>query len=205
MTVPAATGDFGLGWQVDGDELVLVVSAASAGLRRELGPTAWSVLESLVLAARPTVVGELVARANAREIAAAAGVGRDAATKALALLRDRGLIVMEQPRSNGGQFHAARYVIRVERLGEAPPTKRRAHTISARERVATPTLFGPPTSDTRNPDDDDPSPDARLSSDRVTKNATGHNPLSPPDSRKEPHTLALSMRTDHDPGGGGGC
>lgn len=68
---------------VEGDELVVVVRARSTRSGRELGPTAWSLLETLVLTAHPNLVGGLVASANAQELAATVGVGRDAATTAL--------------------------------------------------------------------------------------------------------------------------
>ena len=206
MTAPTGIGPAGLGWHFDGDRLVLVVGAASAGLRRELGPTPWSVLETLVLAARRTGLGGLVAGVNGREIATAVGVGRDAATKALALLRARGLIMLDQPRGDGGQFRAVRYEIRVQRVGVTPRSTRRTHTASVRQQPATMTLFDPPTVDIS---DDDRPPDPRrgadCATDRVVEDSTRHTPISPPDSRDEPHTLALSMRTDHDPGGDGAC
>jgi hypothetical protein len=205
VTGPAGTGDAGLGWHVDGDRLVLVVSAASSALRRELGPTAWSVLETLGLAARPTAEGELAASANAREIATAVGIGRDAATKALAVLRDRDLIVMEQPRREGGQFRTARYAIRLPRVVEAPPAARRARTIAAHRRVETPTLFDTPAIDTDKPEHDDHPPDARRPADSATDDSPHHSPPSPPDSRDQPHTLALSMRTAGDSGNGVSC
>ena len=193
MSGPAGTGDTGLGWHVDGDRLVLVVGAVSEELRRELGPTAWSVLETLVLGGELTGVGALVASTNAGEIATKVGVGRDAATKALARLRAHGLIVLDQPRGEGGQFRAARYGISVKRAGEAPTTTRRAGA-SPRRRMATPTLFDTPTIDTSDSDHDD-QPVTQGPAYTAISNRVQHSRASLPQSRDFPHTLALAMRT----------
>jgi DNA-binding MarR family transcriptional regulator len=75
-----------------------VIDSTSAGLRRELGAVAWSALEVLALAAELTGDGQLVATLNAREVASALGVGREAAGRALALLRRRELVVLVQSR-----------------------------------------------------------------------------------------------------------
>jgi hypothetical protein len=80
--------------------------------RRELGPTAWVVLEELVTAARPGDGGQLVSVVTARALAAELGIGRDAAVAALARLRHRRLIAFEADRQAGtGRFGAGRYVV----------------------------------------------------------------------------------------------
>ena len=123
----------------------LVVDPTSAGLRRELGAVAWSALEVLALAAELTSDGRLVATLNAREVASALGVGRDAAGNALALLRRRELVVLEQSRRAGGHFTSTRYVLRIDVVSESthpqPRRNRQGH-------ASTPTLFDTPTTDT---------------------------------------------------------
>jgi hypothetical protein len=81
-------------------------------VRRELGPTAWVVLEELVAAARPGDGGQVVSIVTARGLAAELGIGRDAAVAALSRLRRRGLVAFEADRQAGtGRFGAGRYVV----------------------------------------------------------------------------------------------
>jgi hypothetical protein len=86
----------GIGWLASSTGPRLILGPSSADLRRELGAVAWSVLEILALAAEVTSERRLVATLNSRQVAAALGVGRDAAGKALSVLRERQLIVLEQ-------------------------------------------------------------------------------------------------------------
>ena len=116
------------------------------GLRRELGAVAWSALEVLALAAELTGDGQLIATLNARQVAAALGVGRDAAANALALLRRRGLIVVEQSRRAGGHFtcDALRDPDRHGERVRASPISRQA----TERHASAPTLFDTSTTDT---------------------------------------------------------
>jgi hypothetical protein len=81
-------------------------------VRRELGPTAWVVLEELVAAARPGDGGQLVATVTARGLAAELGIGRDAAVAVLSRLRRHGLISFTADRQAGtGRFGTGGYVV----------------------------------------------------------------------------------------------
>jgi DNA-binding transcriptional MocR family regulator len=95
----------------------------------------------LALGAERTAEGEVVARVNGRELAAALGIGRDAATKALGTLRRRGLISIAQRRAPGGRFVGTRYLIElpVEDDSDQPRGPRRAA-----HHGPAPTLFDSP-------------------------------------------------------------
>ena len=81
-------------------------------VRRELGPTAWVVLEELVAASRPGDGGQLVSVVTARALAAELGIGREASVAALGRLRHHGLITFETERQTStGRFGAGRYVV----------------------------------------------------------------------------------------------
>ena len=156
------------------------VDPTSAGLRRELGAAAWSALEVLALAAELTRDGRLIATLNARQVAFALGVGRDAAGNALALLRRRELIVLEQSRRAGGHFTATSYVIRIDLVTEfTHPQPRRNH----RGHASAPTLFDTPTTDSDRDDSDATSAtrDSRIAATKLPEMS---------------HTLAFSNAPD---------
>lgn len=95
----------------------LAVTASSRALRRELGPTAWAVLEDLALDAVPDVTGRLVAATNVRRLAVNLGVSKDAAARALGRLLVCGAIVrLPAPRQDRGTFGPIAYLVRTERL-----------------------------------------------------------------------------------------
>jgi hypothetical protein len=202
----AGLGDAGLRWRIDGEGVVVEVTRASMRLRRELGPVAWSLLETFVLAAQPGSDGQLVARGNARDVAAAVGVGRDSATKALVVLRDRQLIALEQPRHHGGRFGTTRYVIRVGRRrdvpGEEPRARRRGG--GRQSRVATPTLFDSATTDTDATEDDHPT-GQHADAERDPDSASTPDESTTRRLPKKPHTLALEMRGHSDDARCGSC
>ena len=113
------------------------------------------------------------------------GVGRDAAGRALGLLRRRGLVEVEQARRAGGHFTATRYVIRIDVVTEtAHPRPRVNHHTHA----PTPTLFDTPTTDT----------------DHDTTHDTRHDPTELTHHRNETpgisHTLAFSNAPAVGPG-----
>ncbi len=140
MTGVAGSGARGIGWLADTARPRLILVDTSAVLRRELGPVAWSAFEVLALSAQLERDGRLTLAMNARELAAVLGVGRDAATRALAVLRDRHLIALEQPR-HGGQFAGTRYTVHVRR-GEPEVARNRApRPVSSGLRMTMPTLF----------------------------------------------------------------
>jgi DNA-binding transcriptional ArsR family regulator len=88
---------------------VVVVSAESGRLRRELRPLAWMALEEVAMTA---VVedGRLVARTSARRVAERLGVDPGTASNALRDLRRRGLVVLERESGPAGRFGLSVYV-----------------------------------------------------------------------------------------------
>lgn len=201
MTGGAGCGDAGLRWRAHGGGVVLEVTNASNGLRRELGPVAWALLETLMLSAHVGRDEHLVVGANARDLATVVGVGRDAASKALVVLRDRQLVALEQPRHAGGRFGATRYVIRVSRVGDGSPAERRVRPISSRHRVAELTLFDLPTNDTDHRDDNPTELKPRAHTNTPTDTDIPSTDGTTPRLPNEPHTLALEMRGSSSDGG----
>lgn len=93
----------------------LHVTGDAAELRREVGPAAWFVLEYLALNATPTPGdGGWAVVTNVRAIAATLGIGKDRAATALHVLRDAGLVTVEQSkRAAGARFEPSRYRIHI--------------------------------------------------------------------------------------------
>jgi hypothetical protein len=91
--------------------VALELSAESESARRELGPVAWSVLETLALAGHE-VDGQWMATTNARDLARRLGIGKDRAAAALRTLRDAGLVVTTTSRdAKSARFAASSYEI----------------------------------------------------------------------------------------------
>jgi DNA-binding transcriptional ArsR family regulator len=179
---------------VDGSGTRLVVTAASAPLRRQLGPVAWCALEILVLNARRDADRRLVASLNARDLAHTLGVGRDAATNAVSALRRSGLVASSERRGSGGRFAGTQLVLLLP-LGEV-----------IRHRASggppEPTLFDLPSAhverladNTRHRDD---LPTALDDTTPTTQRDSAVTPLP-----KILHTLALGMPTVSRPGDAG--
>ena len=89
----------------------IVVAGTATELRRRLGATAWVVLEELLV--HSTGAGSREATASVRALAAALGVSKDTIARALARLRDAGIVTALQARSSTGTFRAGRYRIAV--------------------------------------------------------------------------------------------
>lgn len=90
----------------------VVVGPGTTELMRRLGPTAWTVLQELLV--RST--GEAAhcrATASVRSLASDLGLAKDTVARALGRLRRVGLLTAEQPRSPAGAFVAGSYVIAV--------------------------------------------------------------------------------------------
>jgi hypothetical protein len=116
LTVGAesAEGACGLDFSVDasagrtnrGDDGRVLLSPRCRGLRRQLRPLAWMVLEDVALDA---VVegGRLVARASARRLAEQLGIDPGTAANALAQLRRTGLLALEREPGRSGRFGLA--------------------------------------------------------------------------------------------------
>jgi DNA-binding transcriptional ArsR family regulator len=95
---------------VTGSQPTLVVGAAGTALRRQLGPTAWVVLEATVALAH-VADGDLLVDASARSLASEVGLSKNTVARALSVLRECGLVTFTQTRGNDGAFSAGRYVI----------------------------------------------------------------------------------------------
>ena len=80
---------------------VLVVTAESSNLRRDLGPLAWTTLQHLALNSYPTAQGWAVGM-GVRQVAAGLGVTKDTAARAVARLVSAGLVTREQVKVPGG-------------------------------------------------------------------------------------------------------
>jgi hypothetical protein len=92
-------------------EVELVVTAASIDTRSQIGATAWSVLETLALHARPSD-GVLVAESSIRAVATQLCIGKDRAAAAFAVLRAAGWIELRRQRVAGNaRFASASYVV----------------------------------------------------------------------------------------------
>lgn len=95
--------------------------ADAAALRRQLGPTAWCVLECL----RERADGR-VAEASVRALAAELGVAKNTAHRAIATLVRAGLIQAEQRRNTSGRFEVGRYVLHLHEPAPTPKPAPRA-------------------------------------------------------------------------------
>ncbi len=82
----------------------VVIGSAASGLRRRLGPLAWVVLEAAV-----SESCDGVASVSARSIAAALGVSKDTAARAVRRLTDAGLMQRLGRQGDGGRFTPGRY------------------------------------------------------------------------------------------------
>lgn len=91
----------------------VVVGTAAHDVRRAVGPTSWCVLE--VLAATPADSGEpWVVPSSVRHVAAQLGIAANTAQRALAVLRDAGLVTPSQRRELAGRFGGGTYVLTVD-------------------------------------------------------------------------------------------
>lgn len=98
------------------DSRQLVLTDAARGLRRRLGPTAWTVLEELLLDA--TVGDSMVVETHVRRIAAEVGISKDSAARALRRLIAQGFVTRRSARDPGsGCFGRSVYVLHLEGIG----------------------------------------------------------------------------------------
>jgi len=95
----------------DGDRLLLL-HAGSSDLRRRLGPTAWSVLEELLLASGGPA-DQCRSSVSVRTLAARLGLAKDTVAMALGRLRRAGLVTACQSRATTGRFAAGSYQLSV--------------------------------------------------------------------------------------------
>jgi DNA-binding transcriptional MocR family regulator len=87
-----------------------VVSAAAGSLRRRLGPTGWTVLETM-LAHSTGTPATCETAATTRTLAVELGLSKDTVARALGALRRDGLIEASQDRTAAGTFTSGRYRI----------------------------------------------------------------------------------------------
>jgi DNA-binding transcriptional ArsR family regulator len=92
------------------DDAVVVIAAASRPLRRALRPLAWVILEDVALDAE-LEEGRLVAHTSARQVAERLGVDPGTAARALRIVRERGLLVLEREKGPAGRFGLSVYAI----------------------------------------------------------------------------------------------
>lgn len=94
----------------------LVLGTEARVLRRELGVTAWAVLEDLLTGATGTGP-ELVVCSNVRRVADQLGVSKDTAARSLNRLIRAGIVARAVvTRNSAGAFAAGSYVVNVEHL-----------------------------------------------------------------------------------------
>ena len=94
----------------------IVLTDAARVLRRQLGPSAWTVLEELLLeAVEPRVV-----ETHVRQIAAGVGISKDSAARALRRLIAHGVITRRIGRDAAtGSFGHSVYVLHLEVIAGA--------------------------------------------------------------------------------------
>ncbi|MGQ0432442.1 MAG: hypothetical protein ACT452_08560 [Microthrixaceae bacterium] len=98
----------------DGRQLSL--TDAARGLRRQLGPTAWTVLEELLLDA--TGGEPMVVETHVRRIAEGVGISKDTAARAVRHLIAQGVVTRSSGRDPlRGCFGRSVYVLHLEGIG----------------------------------------------------------------------------------------
>jgi len=86
----------------------IVLGPRAHELRAYVGSTAWAVLEEMVQ--RSTGDGDyVVAQVSIRSLASSLGLAKDTVARAVRRLRDLGVIVAVQARSESGVFEAGSY------------------------------------------------------------------------------------------------
>jgi len=117
----------------------IAIGATSLQLRRLLGPTAWMVLEELLLASACTD-GRCIASVSVRSLAASLGLAKDTVARALSRLRRTGLVTPSQARTRAGTFATGTYVLTVpDSITVATHTPYARRPSRARSRAARPT------------------------------------------------------------------
>lgn len=94
-----------------GGQRHLWVAASARGLKRELGPTAWAVLEDIALDADVDEGRRLVATTSSRRIAENLGLTPGTAARALGRLRSLGLVSHTRLDGTAGRFGLSAYVL----------------------------------------------------------------------------------------------
>jgi len=126
----------------------LVIGPGARALKRQLGPTAWAVLEDVALDARFDDGGRLVATTSSRRVAENLGLTSGTVSRALGRLRSLDLVEYARQSGTGGRFGVSAYVLGalpgIEVLAadrDRPP--RLAQPCAAHPRSAQPRAAGP--------------------------------------------------------------
>lgn len=90
----------------------LVIDATSIELRRSLGPTAWVILEELILTSNGTT-HRCSASVSVRSLASRLGLAKDTVARALGRLRRAGLVTACQTRTTAGIFTTGSYLLTI--------------------------------------------------------------------------------------------
>jgi hypothetical protein len=92
----------------------VAISPRSADLRRRLGPTAWMVLEELLLGADAGPDNETIACSESvRALGRKLGLDKDTVARSVQRLIAADLVCRAQPRTAAGAFARASYLIRI--------------------------------------------------------------------------------------------
>ena len=90
----------------------LVLEPAARALRREFGPTSWSVLEEMLLCSTADV-DDCTAAVSVRTLGASLGLAKDTVARALRRLQAAGIVTAVTARTPAGTFAAGGYRITV--------------------------------------------------------------------------------------------
>jgi len=89
----------------------VVLTMGASGVRRALAPTAWMVLEELLLRSSASIDGERVASESVRALSRSLGLSKDTVARAIRQLRGAGLVTVAQRRTDSGAFESGSYAI----------------------------------------------------------------------------------------------
>jgi len=92
------------GATIEVESLHLAIAPDARALKRQLGPTAWAVLEDVALDARLDDAGRLVATTSSRRVAENLGLTSGTVSRALGRLRSLGLVEYARESGTGGRF-----------------------------------------------------------------------------------------------------
>ena len=96
----------------DTTQAIPVIGGSAGEFRRGLGPTAWVVLEEMLLASAPTADGRL-SQVSVRTLARSVGIAKNTVARAIHRLREAGVVAPVQSRTTSGVFDTGSYVIAV--------------------------------------------------------------------------------------------
>ena len=88
----------------------VVLTTGASGVRRALAPTAWMVLEELLLRSN-SFGGEFIADVSVRALGRSLGLSKDTVARAIRQLHGGGLVTVSQRRTDIGRFESGSYVL----------------------------------------------------------------------------------------------